>query len=71
MWRADPLQPADPALCHSSGTLEAPQGAKGPSTPLYGHERAGDGVSPAARQQEKISPESPEETWVAQHRDAC
>jgi hypothetical protein len=51
------------ALFHSSGTLDPPQGVEGTSTRLHGHERAGDGVSPVARQSESISPESLEETW--------
>ena len=33
MWRADPLQPADPALSHSSGTLDPPQGVEGTEYP--------------------------------------
>ena len=65
-----PFNPPDrhsaTVLAHcASGTLGVPHGVEGTSTRLHGHERAGDGVSPAARQQEKISPESLEETRVA------
>ena len=80
MVRADPLQPARvkkaqlnavAALFHTSGTLDPPQGVEGTSTLLHGQERAGIGVSPAARQQENIDPESPEETWTVPHRAAA
>jgi hypothetical protein len=40
----------------------------GPRTRLHGHERAGDGVSPVARQLENIIPEPLEETWTARDR---
>ncbi len=51
------------AFLPSSGTLDAPQGVEGTSTRLHGHERAGDGESPVARQPANIIPEPLEETW--------
>ena len=57
------------ALSHTSGTLVPPHGVEGTSTRLHGHERAGDGVSPAARQLGKIIPESLEERL--RHRIRC
>ena len=48
--------PFNPPYRHSplwhcaSGTLDPPQGVEGTSTHLHGHERAGDGASPVARQ---------------------
>ena len=42
-------------LATSSGTLVPPHGVEGTSTRLHDQERAGDGVSPVARQAEKIT----------------